>query len=142
MQRILVPLAHAPSNARVLELAAVLANGVKASITLFHVYEPPNAMVGIVPGATVDGELQAERAVGEQLLASAQSVLKRAGVSNVTMVLERASSAHDAIVAQARGHELIVMGTHGRRGVEHAVFGSVAEHVVRDAPCPVVTIHL
>lgn len=142
MTRILVPLAHAASNARVLELAATMANGIKATITLLHVYEPPNGMIGIVPGATVEGELEAERAVGEQLLASAQSTLKRAGVAQVTSLLEHAPSAHYAIVMHARTYDLIVMGTHGRRGLQHAVLGSVAEQVLRDAPCPVLTIHL
>ncbi len=142
MTRILVPPSHAASNAKVLDLAATMANGMRASVTLLHVYEPPNAMVGIVPGATVEGEAQAERVVGEQLLASAQAALKRAGVAQVTPLLEHAPSAHVAIVMHARTCDLIVMGTHGRRGLEHAVFGSVAEHVIRDAPCPVLTIHL
>jgi nucleotide-binding universal stress UspA family protein len=48
----------------------------------------------------------------------------------------------EMIVAQAqrRGAELIVMGTHGRRGLSHALVGSVAERVVRTAPCPVLTV--
>jgi len=142
MTRILVPLAHAPSNARVLELAAMMANGIQASVTLLHVYDPPNAMVGIVPGATIEGETEAERAVGEVLLANAQNAMRRAGVAQVSSLLERAPSPHDSIVMHARAFDLIIMGTHGRRGFEHAVLGSVAEQVVRDAPCPVVTIHL
>lgn len=43
-------------------------------------------------------------------------------------------------VAQERGVDLIVMGTHGRTGLSHALMGSVAEKVVRLAPCPVLTI--
>jgi nucleotide-binding universal stress UspA family protein len=48
----------------------------------------------------------------------------------------------DAIVrvAQERGADLIVMGTHGRTGLQHALLGSVAEKVVRLAPCPVLTV--
>jgi nucleotide-binding universal stress UspA family protein len=42
--------------------------------------------------------------------------------------------------ALSRGIDLIVMGTHGRTGLAHAVMGSVAEKVVRTAPCPVLTI--
>lgn len=43
--------------------------------------------------------------------------------------------------AQNEGIDLIVMGTHGRKGLERTVFGSVAERVVRGAPCPVLTIN-
>ena len=43
-------------------------------------------------------------------------------------------------VAQERGADLIVMGTHGRTGLQHALLGSVAEKVVRLAPCPVLTV--
>jgi len=48
----------------------------------------------------------------------------------------------DAIVraAQERGADLIVMGTHGRTGLQHVLLGSVAEKVVRLAPCPVLTV--
>ena len=48
----------------------------------------------------------------------------------------------DAIVrmAQERGADLIVMGTHGRTGIQHVLLGSVAEKVVRFAPCPVLTV--
>ena len=42
--------------------------------------------------------------------------------------------------AADHGVALIVMGTHGRRGVAHLLLGSVAEHVVRTAPCPVLTV--
>jgi nucleotide-binding universal stress UspA family protein len=56
-------------------------------------------------------------------------------------VVERAAPA-EAILGYARNAEvdLIVMGTHGRRGVAHALVGSVAEKVVRSAPCPVLTM--
>ena len=64
------------------------------------------------------------------------------GGEAVTTVVARPSTVGDIIVdeAQAAGSELIVMGTHGRTGVKRLVFGSVAEHVVRHAPCPVVTV--
>ena len=42
--------------------------------------------------------------------------------------------------ARTEKFDLIVMGTHGRKGLSHALIGSVAEHVVRKAPCPVLTV--
>ncbi len=43
--------------------------------------------------------------------------------------------------AQKEGIDLIIMGTHGRKGIERAIFGSVCDKVVRNAPCPVLTIN-
>ena len=63
-------------------------------------------------------------------------------VSSDTRVLEGFSA--DEIVDHARdeGFDLIVMGTHGRRGLAHVVLGSVAERVLRSACCPVLTVRL
>lgn len=57
-------------------------------------------------------------------------------------VLSTFEAPADAIVGYAREHhiDLIVIGTHGRRGVRHLMMGSVAECVVRTAPCPVLTV--
>jgi nucleotide-binding universal stress UspA family protein len=44
--------------------------------------------------------------------------------------------------AEESGADLIIMGTHGRKGVDHLLFGSTAEQVVRNAGCPVMTVHL
>lgn len=59
----------------------------------------------------------------------------------VSCVLERSAAAAPTLVEYAQGHEvdLVVMGTHGRRGVRRVLFGSVAEEVLRTAPCPVLT---
>jgi len=43
--------------------------------------------------------------------------------------------------AQEQKIDLVVMGTHGRTGIAHMILGSVAEHVVRKSPCPVLTVH-
>lgn len=141
MKHILVPLAHTASNARVLELAAAMATGIDAQITLLHVYEPPSSMVGIVPGATVANELERDRDAGRTLLVDATETLARAGMNRVSSILTR-GAAEVAILENARDADLIVMGTHGRRGIDRALFGSVAERIIRKAPCPVVTIHL
>jgi nucleotide-binding universal stress UspA family protein len=51
--------------------------------------------------------------------------------------------ADDEIIKYAKenGIDMIVLGTHGRTGLEHVIFGSTAEKVVRSAPCPVLTVH-
>jgi nucleotide-binding universal stress UspA family protein len=66
--------------------------------------------------------------------------LKREHVTASPLLVQ--GKADQEIVAQAKqtGADLIVMGTHGRRGFSHAFMGSVAERVVRTASCPVLTV--
>ncbi len=143
VERILVPLDHSAGTDAIVDFAAVIARGMGSKITLLHVYEPPNEMVGVVPGATVTGEVAAEQDAGAALLDRAETRVRAAGIA-VDRLVERAAPAAAAIVHHAaRGsYDLVVMGTHGRRGVERLLLGSTAEHVMRDAPCPVVAVHL
>jgi nucleotide-binding universal stress UspA family protein len=57
-------------------------------------------------------------------------------------VLRTANTPADSIVdyAKAAGIDVTVIGTHGRRAFDHSLLGSVAEHVVRTSPCPVLTV--
>ena len=65
------------------------------------------------------------------------------GARATAKVLVKLSAVGDIIIdaARADGADLIVMGTHGRTGVRRLVLGSVAEHVLRHADCPVVSVH-
>jgi nucleotide-binding universal stress UspA family protein len=114
-----------------------------ATVTLLHVYEPPNEMVGVVAGATVAGEAAAEKAAGASLLDRASQRIQATGVA-AERVLERAAPIGQVIVRNARAgkFDLIVMGTHGRKGVARLLLGSTADHVLREAPCPVLVVHL
>jgi nucleotide-binding universal stress UspA family protein len=69
---------------------------------------------------------------------------EHASQATIGQVLLRTGDARDVINQTAKevGADLIVMGTHGRRGVTRALLGSVAETVVRSAPCPVLTVRV
>jgi len=144
VRRILIPLDLSPGYEAIVDYACVLARGLGATVTLMHVYTPPNAMVGIVPGATVEGEVAAEVAAGDELLAHATERVRGHGIATIDRILERASPPGPAIIGHATAgkFDLIVMGTHARKGVARLVLGSTAEQVLRDAPCPVLSIHL
>jgi nucleotide-binding universal stress UspA family protein len=77
----------------------------------------------------------------EKCETSLQPQVQTAGVDEVSYAVERASAVAPAVVQFVDTHDmdLVVMGTHGRRGVRRALFGSVAEEVLRTAPCPVLT---
>ena len=85
------------------------------------------------PGCSNSSSTDAER----QIAGIAKSI---AGVKVTTAVLEGNPSRVIVAAAGDRKCQLIVMGTHGRGGLSHLVLGSVAERVVRTAPCPVLTV--
>ena len=144
VKRILVPLDYSPGSDGVVEYACAIARGMNATLTLLHVFEPPNEMVGVVPGATVGGEAAAEQAAGATVLDRALALCRANGIATADRILERATSTYHAIVAHAgQGKfDLVVMGTHARTGMSRLVMGSTAEQVLRHAPCPVLLVHL
>ncbi len=144
LNRILVALDHSSGSNAIVDYACAVARGVGASIALLHVYDPPNEMIGMVPGATVGGEARAEHDRGQELLDRATDLVIANGLPRPDRMLERAGPAATAIVSHARTgkFDLIVVGTHARGGVTRLVLGSVAETVLRSAPCPVLVVHL
>jgi len=143
IERILAPTdLGAPSQVAVL-YAARLARDLAASITIVHVLTPPNQMVGIVPGASVDEELDTARANATDLMAALEADVRALGLARiVTHVDAAASTTARAILVRAAldQSDLIVMATRGRSGLPRAVFGSVADAIVRTASCPVLTL--
>ncbi len=149
MQRILVAVDFSPESEAAVRTALTFAHAFDAEITLLHVHELPTVMSGIVPGAdtgtdtnqlrvTAQAQLDALRdRLQEQEARSSSTKLKLhtvvAGGSPPEMILQR---------AKLGTFDLIVMGTHGRTGLQRILVGSVAEAVIRAASCPVVTIHL
>lgn len=140
IDRILVPIDFSADAEAATSYARLLAASLGASVTLLHVCQIPQSMVGIVPGGSVAGDLAEGIARAEQWLAPVAAALRAELSTDVHTVVLTGHSPSDVIIAHARGFELIVMGTHGRSGWSHLVLGSVAETVMRAAPCPVMTI--
>ena len=141
--RILVPVDFSSHSDRAFRYAVRLATRFGASMELLHVVDNPIA----------SGALSAEVYVpdlpqildnllreAEKRLTALKSVAAGDGVYAATHVLT-GQPAHTIVEhARAGGFDLIVMGTHGRTGFSHLFVGSVAERVVRRAPCPVLTV--
>jgi universal stress protein A len=139
--RILVPVDFSAHSDRALRYAARLAGQVGASVELLHVVQNINyggfSEVYVPNLPDLMEELVND---GVQRLTSLKAALFPHGTDvEIAVFVGHPAS---AIVEHARGgdFDLIVMGTHGRTGFSHMFMGSVAERVVRTAPCAVLTV--
>lgn len=143
LDKILVPTDFSPSSEPALDLAVELARSTGASLTLLHVYNP--TPYEIPEGMPISGIVNVDGVIAEfrKLLERSKTKAEQAGAARVDAVLQQGTAYAEIVrLAEQRGYGLIVMGTHGRTGFAHMLLGSVAEKVVRKAPCPVVTVPL
>lgn len=140
IRNILCPIDLSACADHALAYAAELAEKLAAKLTVF--YAVPDGVLPM-PDATMPMPVSALDA--DQLLADGRAAVagKVAAVARLNPTVEvRLGSAETEIVefAKALPADLIVLGTHGRRGLAHFFLGSVAEKIVRTAPCPVLTV--
>ncbi len=141
-KRICCPIDFSDASRAAMEVAADLARRCGAELVLLHAYP--------VPGYTFpDGSVVASPKMMQELAEQAEHHLAAGRIDAERIVgaprvaTEKAVGEPAAeIVAYAKGAgiDLLVLGTHGRTGIEHALMGSVAERVVRRARCPVLTV--
>jgi nucleotide-binding universal stress UspA family protein len=117
---------------RALDLAATFAVAFGAKLTVVFVFS--------VPAAPASEKLDTLREEGQRMLeASAKNL--RARLPAVACVMRAGAPWEEILVEAKENHaDLIVMGTHGRRGLPRGLLGSVAERVVRMARVPVLTV--
>ena len=138
MRRILVPVDFSPSSALALERARILAEQAQAHLTVLHVAEAtgfPGNHAGEVITRTRD--IYAEAYKDLELF---YRWTKGPDVPHQLQVLRGRPADRIATVADRHNIHLIVQGSHGRSGLDYARHGSVAELIVRHAPCPVLTV--
>jgi nucleotide-binding universal stress UspA family protein len=139
---ILVPTDFSDPSNEALAYAKDLAEAFNASIHLLHVVENPLSQPWALEtyGTSLDAVLADFKAYGQQQLEKTMPDADRKKYNAERVI--GVGSAFSEIRDYANAHhvDLIVMGTHGRGGLAHAMLGSVAERVVRYAPCPVLTI--
>lgn len=141
--RILVPVDFEPASFAAFGCAKDLAASVGAQVFLLHAVDDPAATGVWTPEVYVP----ATAAARDTLLRTAndrltEMVRNQGGAGFNPTIEARVGAAIPVIEEYAReqGIDLIVMGTHGRRGLAHMLLGSVAEQLVRTAPCPVLTV--
>jgi nucleotide-binding universal stress UspA family protein len=141
LRRILLATDFTDTSSRALDWAIELAAPLGASITVMHAYEFP--IVGFPDGALIATADLAARISDAARAALDATVEQRRGRGVPLDAILRQGVAWEEInaVADELDADLIVIGTHGRRGLARALLGSVAENVIRTARRPVTTLH-
>ena len=143
--RILVPVDLMEGSRSIIDYAVQLARPFNASLEVMHAWEPPQyvapdllvAAPGWNPQSLEKTALEAARKELDALIGQFQAP------KPITQRLEVGEAAASVLrVAETGGFDMIVMGTHGRRGLPRLLLGSVAQKIIARAHCPVVTLHV
>jgi nucleotide-binding universal stress UspA family protein len=139
--KILVATDFSAHAQRAIEAAGELSRAYRAPVTVIHVYDPvsypmPDGYMMYAPGQLSDMWAELER----RLARAGQDALAAGACSVETRLLEGLTANEIGAFASAHGHDVIVMGTHGRRALQRLLLGSVAARVVQTAPCSVLTV--
>lgn len=142
--RILVAIDGSPNSANALKHAADLAKGLSASLRVLHVVD-----IGLLPfepelSIDFDALFAARHAAAEKILADARDSVQAPGLEVDARLLDTATPTQHiaAAIAEAAASwpaDLVVLGTHGRRGIDR-LLGSVAEGVARRSTVPVLLV--
>ncbi len=140
-KKIIVPIDFSDTSLHALDYALEMAKKLGASVTVMHAFELP--IFGFPDGALVASAEIAGKITDAAIggLRAAMDSRKSSGVPMESVLRQGPADEEIEALAKATGADLIVIGTHGRRGLARALLGSVAEKVVRTASCPVLTVH-
>ena len=142
LQKILVPTDFSDFSRQALEFALSLAEEFRAKLYVMHVWELPMTSSLLPPEPYPESVLTEEQKAGAEHLTKVTNELRASGFDAEPVFvfgkpyMEIVKAAADLEV------DLIVLASHGRSGISHLLLGSVAEKVVRLAPCPVFTVKL
>ena len=142
-KRILVPLDGSDTGRRGLMEAITLATEQKSTLCLLHVTNDFPFMSEIPIAFDLEKYHEELQRYGHSLLADGAKLAASMGLKVETLLHDlKGGRVADAILQAAKsgGFDLIVIGTHGRRGISRALLGSDAEGVLRDSPVPVLLV--
>ncbi|HCL87702.1 MAG TPA: universal stress protein UspA [Comamonadaceae bacterium] len=142
-KHILIPVDGSETSMKALAKAAELAKVFGSAVTAMYVIDPyPFTGVGADFAYGQAQYLSAATAEANTALDAAKTALSQAGVTNINVLVGEGHAIHDGIVraVENTGADLIVMGSHGRRGLEKLVLGSVTQRVLGAAHIPVLVV--
>jgi universal stress protein A len=138
IEKILAPTDLSELSCLGLGYALELARGWGASVTVYHVADA--AELANYKARSLDGLIERHQQSLSQFLK--QNFTDELALIEVREVVEIGTPASNIVaVAEKSGYDLIVMSTHGRTGIAHMLMGSVTEQVLRNATCPVFSVH-
>ena len=140
IKNILVPVDFSDCSIKALRYAIPLAKEHKAAITLAYVVPSVSATFGEYGAFDAAAITKEMRAGAERQLATLAVDEGRGLVATDTVVRTGPAAAEIVTLAKDLPADIIVISTHGRSGFKHVLLGSVAERVVRHAPCPVLVV--
>lgn len=144
-RHILVPLDGSAAAERGLREAMRLAAEQKGKLRLLHVIDNLPMLMDMAAASSFEATMREVRAYGEALLAKSRKTATEAGVEAEAVLREvMQGRVADVVVEEAgkSGCDLIVMGTHGRRGFSRLALGSDADLVARASPVPVLLVRI
>lgn len=143
-ERILVPIDGSPTSNRGLQEAIDLARLTHARLRLIHVVDELSFALGVDSYGFYAGELMDMlRKDGAEILEQSLATVRAAGLEADTVLYDNLDkTVQQRVTAETQNWpaDLIVLGTHGRRGVQRVVFGSGAESILRTAEVPVLLV--
>ncbi len=142
IKTILFPVDFTEASSRVAGYAKALAQSFGAKLYVLFVVEDLSKFAGFYVPHTALEKMEKELFEGAQKKMNAFIEDNLADLEGVEPIIAVGDAAEKICeTAKEKGADLIVIGTHGRKGLEKALFGSVAEKVVKTAPCPVLTVN-
>ncbi|HBR22832.1 MAG TPA: universal stress protein [Nitrospiraceae bacterium] len=143
VKKILFPTDFSEGSDTALPYAADMAKHYGAKLYLLHVIQDiAGATASYVPHVSLD-ELYRDMEKNAAKEIDRYGIEELRGIKDIERIVVKGRP-YEEILKFARENkaDLIVIGTHGRRGLDRVIFGSTAEKVVRDAPCPVLSVRL
>ncbi len=141
IKKVLAPIDLSENSEKSLQYAKLMADKFDAKLYIYHCITDLNTAVGYVPSLPVEQIINAMR---EETLKEIEHLRNRYNLNdNVEVVIEIGDAAKKIVeFADKNEIDLIVMGAHGRSGIERFMFGSVTEKVMRMSSKPVLEVKL
>jgi nucleotide-binding universal stress UspA family protein len=142
IKRILFPVDFSKNSSRILPYALTVSKKFGAAIYLLHVVEDFSKWTGglYIPSIPVDLYRKEALSAAEKTLQSIEGQLQ--GYPHFEKRIVFGDPIQEILkTIETEDIDMVIMGTHGRKGLEHVFFGSVAENIVKKSPAPVLTIN-
>ncbi len=139
-KKIVCPIDFSEYSSEIVSYATSITKKFNAELHLFHVIPNLNYFTPYESFLTPENLVAIEKNISTEVNSDFDKIINKIDIPVKKIIRTGVTFLEIIDYVKTEGIDLIVMGTHGRSGIEHVLIGSVAEKVVRKAPCPVLTI--